>query len=349
VFWALRFPILGQRLLVLTRAFPSAMNRVRRLLDIIGEIEPEPAPRPLPAPGNSREDPGAAVPPSAPPREAPGDEEVPAAAASGVAIAMERVRVKGGGHIILDKVSLNIAAGEHVALVGVSGAGKSTLVGLLLGWLRPARGEIRVDGAPLDQLAIERLRRTTAWVDPAISIWNQSLLDNLRYGNDFAHGWALDATLKGAEMLDILEALPAGLQTSLGEGGGLVSGGQGQRVRLARAMLRSGVRLVILDEPFRGLDRERRARLLAESRRLWANVTLLCVTHDVAQTQEFDRVLVIEGGRIVENGPPKELLAKDKSRYAELLRADLDNHQLLWRSGTWARGTSTPPPRRPSD
>ena len=338
VFWALRFPILGQRLLVLTRAFPSAMNRVRRLLDIIGEIEPEQARTPLlalePAPG------------SPPPGESPDGQEAAQAhppthergtdaVSRGVAISMERVRIKGGGHTILDKVSLNIAAGEHVAVVGVSGAGKSTLVGLLLGWLRPARGEIRVDGERLDQLAIERLRRTTAWVDPAISIWNQSLLDNLRYGNDSAHGWALEAALKGAEMLDILEALPAGLQTSLGEGGGLVSGGQGQRVRLARAMLRSGVRLAILDEPFRGLDRERRARLLAESRRLWTNVTLLCVTHDVAQTQEFDRVIVIEGGRIVENGPPKELLAKEKSRYAELLHADQDNHRMLWSSGKW--------------
>jgi ABC-type bacteriocin/lantibiotic exporter with double-glycine peptidase domain len=346
VFWALRFPILGQRLLVLTRAFPSAMNRVRRLLDIIGEIDPtgeDPRPAgkagrvPTPLRSTSSIDPEL---PSTPLCEAPGDEAVEpaagvAAAASGVAISMERVRIKGGGHTILDKISLNIAAGEHVAVVGVSGAGKSTLVGLLLGWLRPARGEIRVDGELLDQPALERLRRATAWVDPAISIWNQSLLDNLRYGNDSAHGWSLDAALRGAEMLDILEALPAGLQTSLGEGGGLVSGGQGQRVRLARAMLRSGVRLAILDEPFRGLDRERRARLLAESRRLWKNVTLLCVTHDVAQTQEFDRVLVIEGGRIIESGPPKQLLAAEKSRYAELLRADQDNHQQLWTGGKW--------------
>ena len=326
VFWALRFPILGQRLLILTRTLPSVMNRVRRLLDIIGEIP---------------QSTGSLVPVAeaelhAPPAgDSPYEDRQPAAAATGVAIAMERVRIKGGGHLILDKVSLNIAAGEHVAIVGVSGAGKSTLVGLLLGWLRPARGEIRIDGERLDQPAIERLRRTTAWVDPAISIWNQSLLDNLRYGNDFAQGWSLEAALRGAEMLDILEALPAGLQTSLGEGGGLVSGGQGQRVRLARAMLRSGVRLAILDEPFRGLDRDRRARLLAESRRLWANVTMLCVTHDVAQTQGFDRILVVEGGRIVENGAPKELLAKDKSRYAELLRADLENHQDLWRAGTW--------------
>jgi ABC-type multidrug transport system fused ATPase/permease subunit len=333
VFWALRLPILGQRLLVLTRSFPSAMNRVRRLLDMIGDVDLEPAPRGTPAPHPE-------PPPTRPGEAAPYREEMKpaaggAAAAGGVAIAMERVRIKGGGHIILDKVSLDIAAGEHVAIVGVSGAGKSTLVGLLLGWLRPARGEIRVDGELLDQAVIERLRRATAWVDPAISIWNQTLLDNLRYGNDPATGWSLDSALRRAEMLDILEALPEGLQTPLGEGGGLVSGGQGQRVRLARAMLRSGVRLAILDEPFRGLDRGRRARLLAGSRHLWANITMLCVTHDVVQTQEFDRVLVIEGGRIVENGPPKQLLAAEKSRYAELLRADQENHQLLWSSGKW--------------
>ncbi|NOJ95754.1 ATP-binding cassette domain-containing protein [Corallococcus coralloides] len=313
VYWALRFPILGQRLMMLSRAFPNAMNRVRRLLDVIGDIKDPPA-RP----------------------EAPVQEPVaPEGAASGVSIVMEKVRVKGGGHTILDKVSLNIAPGEHVAVVGVSGAGKSTLVGLLLGWLRPARGEIKVDGQVLDQAAVERLRRTTAWVDPAISLWNQSLIDNLRYGNDGAHGWSLSGALKGAEMLDILEALPDGLQTSLGEGGGLVSGGQGQRVRLARAMLRSGVRLAILDEPFRGLDRDRRARLLAESRRLWADITLLCVTHDVEHTQEFDRVLVIENGRILENGPPKELLANKESRYAVLLRADQENRTLLWGGGSW--------------
>nr|WP_228557627.1 ATP-binding cassette domain-containing protein [Myxococcus sp. AB056] len=313
VYWALRFPILGQRLMMLSRAFPNAMNRVRRLLDVIGDIKEPPA-RP----------------------EAPVQAPVtPAATASGVSIVMEKVRVKGGGHTILDKVSLNIAPGEHVAVVGVSGAGKSTLVGLLLGWLRPARGEIKVDGQVLDQAAVERLRRTTAWVDPAISLWNQSLIDNLRYGNDGAHGWSLSGALKGAEMLDILEALPDGLQTSLGEGGGLVSGGQGQRVRLARAMLRSGVRLAILDEPFRGLDRDRRARLLAESRRLWADITLLCVTHDVEHTQEFDRVLVIENGRILENGPPKELLANKESRYAVLLRADQENRTLLWGGGRW--------------
>ena len=335
VFWALRFPILGQRLLVMTRTFPSAMNRVRRLLDIIGEIEPSaqvlPAAEPMHAIAAAQ---AATQPPAETPDEETAVQPIPTSV-RGVAVKMEKVRVKGGGHLILDKVSIDIAAGEHVAIVGMSGAGKSTLVGLLLGWLRPARGKILIDGEPLDQRLVEDLRRHTAWIDPSVSIWNQSLLENLRYGNDGTHGWSLDAVLKGAEMLDILEALPSGLQTSLGEGGGLVSGGQGQRVRLARAMLRTDVKLAILDEPFRGLDRDRRARLLAESRRLWANVTMFCVTHDVSQTREFDRILVVEDGRIVETGTPAELQARDKSRYAELLQADLDNHKLIWRGGQW--------------
>ena len=281
VFWALRFPALGQRLLVLTRAFPSMMNRVRRLLEMFDNVQAD----------------------------------------SSVVTATSDATAPGEP--------------QGVAIVGPSGAGKSTLVGLLLGWLRPVKGTLRVDGRPLEQGAVEGLRRVTAWVDPAIQLWNQSLLDNLRYGNDSSRTWSLDEALRGADLHDILEALPEGLQTTLGEGGALVSGGQGQRVRLARAMLRSNVRLAILDEAFRGLDRDRRARLLAASRALWANVTLLCVSHDVVQTRDFDRVLVIENGRVVENGPPRELLADPSSRYAQLVRADEENHRDLWRGGVW--------------
>ncbi|HEY2030450.1 MAG TPA: ATP-binding cassette domain-containing protein [Myxococcales bacterium] len=315
VFWALRFPALGQRLLVLTRVYPSMMNRVRRLLEMLGNVEPEVA------------QPEAAAPATA--------TATATATARGVGITLEGVQVKGGGHVLLDEVSLQIQPGEHVAIVGPSGAGKSTLVGLLLGWLRPVKGEIRVDGQSFDQAAVDELRRVTAWVDPAVQIWNTSLLDNLRYGNDSARNWSLEQALKGADMLDILETLPDGLQTSLGEGGGLVSGGQGQRVRLARAMLQSTARLAILDEAFRGLDRDRRVRLMKAARTLWAGVTLLCVSHDVVQTQEFDRVLVIENGHLVENGAPAELLAKETSRYAQLVRADEDNHRALWRGGAW--------------
>ena len=135
----------------------------------------------------------------------------------------------------------------------------------------------------------------------------------------------------------MLERLPDGLQTPLGEGGALVSGGEGQRVRLGRAMARPGVRLVILDEPFRGLDRERRRELLARARSMWREATLLCVTHDVGETRAFDRVVVIEGGQIVEDSAPADLAKRPGSRYRAMLDAEEVLRGELWSSGTWRR------------
>ena len=140
-----------------------------------------------------------------------------------------------------------------------------------------------------------------------------------------------------AHLRSILERLPDGLQTRLGEGGALISGGEGQRVRLGRAMLRPGVRLVILDEPCRGLDREQRRELLARARQLWRQATLLCITHDVGETQAFDRVLVMDGGRIIEDGAPADLAAQPQSRYSALLDAEVAVRQGLWSHGRWRR------------
>jgi len=100
----------------------------------------------------------------------------------------------------------------------------------------------------------------TAWVDPAVQIWNRSLLDNLHYGVESAGRKPLSAAIQGANLFDVLERLPDGLQTVLGEGGGLVSGGEGQRVRLGRSLMRPAIRLVLLDEAFRGLDPDRSVR-----------------------------------------------------------------------------------------
>jgi len=141
--------------------------------------------------------------------------------------------------------------------------------------------------------------------------------------------------LEEAGLHGVLERLPAGLQTVLGEGGALVAGGEGQRVRLGRAMMRSGVRLAILDEPFRGLDREQRRRLLAAARKRWRGATLLCVTHDVTETMGFDRVLVLERGRIVEQGQPAELAERSQSRYAQLLAAEATVRRQLWEGPGW--------------
>lgn len=231
--------------------------------------------------------------------------------AGGVAIDFEHVTVSATGDTILEDVDLHIEAGEHVVIVGASGAGKSTLAGLLLGWHRAASGTVRIDGAPLDDEELQRLRAETAWVDPAVQLWNRSLLDNLEYGNRHAARPA-EAILAQAELLNVLESLPDGLQTRLGESGALLSGGEGQRVRFGRALGRETARLVILDEAFRGLDRPRRNALLARARELWRDVTLLYVTHDLEEAQLFDRVLVLDHGRIVDDGG---------ARFAELRAA----------------------------
>src|SRR5204862_7327232 len=125
------------------------------------------------------------------------------AAPGGVALALRAAVVVAAGHTVLDGVDLEIPAGGHVAVVGASGAGKSTLAGLFLGWHRARSGEVLVDGRPLDAAALQRLRRETAWVDPAIQLWNRSLGENLRYGE------APEATASGAPpptLDDVLDA-----------------------------------------------------------------------------------------------------------------------------------------------
>jgi ABC-type multidrug transport system fused ATPase/permease subunit len=253
-----------------------------------------------------------------------------------VRIEFESVSVRAAGHLILDEVDLEIEARSHIAIVGPSGAGKSSFVGLLLGWHRAATGRVLVDGELLTGERLERLRRETAWVDPAIQLWNRSLIDNLRYGSPSDSALPLGATIDSADLHRVLEKLPDGLQTPIGEGGALLSGGEGQRVRLGRAMLKPGVRLVILDEPFRGLDRERRRDLLERARNLWSEATLLCITHDVGETRGFERVLVVDNGRIVEDGAPSDL-AEQRSRYRDLLEAEEIVREKLWASSEWRR------------
>ena len=312
VYWALNLPALGQQIALLVRQYPAQRNTTLRLLEPLGALEEHV------------------------------EDHMPqsidqTAASRGVAIDLEGVYVRAGGHTVLEDIHLSIESGSHVAIVGRSGAGKSSLVGTLLGWHRPVHGRLAINGAPLDGGALERLRHETAWVDPAVQLWNRSLLDNLCYGTSNHTGFPIGEMIEQADLRRVLEGLPDGLQTYLGEGGALLSGGEGQRVRFGRAMLRDRVRLVILDEPFRGLDRERRRVLLTRARKLWQEVTLLCITHDVGETLAFDRVLVIEGGRIVEDGTPADLADQPDTRYSALLEAEEAVRQGLWSSTRWRR------------
>ncbi|HYH80132.1 MAG TPA: ATP-binding cassette domain-containing protein [Longimicrobium sp.] len=305
-YWALALPALGQSLALAIRQYPVHRNVALRLFETLdaGEEEERTV--------ETGDDEDAAAP------AVPSTDDV----TRGVAIEMRGVRVEAAGTEILRGVDLVIEPGAHVAVVGPSGAGKSTLVGLLLGWHRPARGEVRVDGLPLDGAALRQLRARTAWVDPAVQLWNRSAAENLAYGAAPGPLARLGAAVDAAGLRGVVRRLPQGLQTPLGEGGALVSGGEGQRMRFGRAWLRGDARLVVLDEPFRGLDRERRHALLVEARRAWAGATLLCITHDVGETAGFDRVLVVEDGGVAEDGAPADLAARAGSIYARLLAAE---------------------------
>jgi len=314
VYWSLSLPALGQELAALAQQLPAQRNVTLRLVEPLGAPEDEPtasasAPSPVAAGG-------------------------PAAR-----VELRDVVVQAGGHTILTVEALDLTPGEHVAVVGPSGAGKSSLVGLLLGWHRAAAGQVRVDGAELAGAALERLRRETVWVDPTVYLWNRSLHENLAYGLAAAPP-TLAAALEGAELGGVVERLPGGAEAPLGEAGALLSGGEGQRVRFGRGLLREEPRLVVLDEPFRGLSRDQRRLLLARARARWAGATLLCVTHDIEETRELPRVLVVGDGRVVEDGAPAALAARAGSRYAALLEAEARVRRAAWsRSGAvpWRR------------
>ena len=311
IFWALSLPVTGQDIATLTRFYPAFRNITLRLLEPMGAIEEE-----------SKLDttPHALTQTNA-----------------GVSIVMRDAGVVAAGHTILEDINLTIEPGAHVAIVGYSGAGKSSLFGLLLGWHRASRGEVLVDGCALDGQQLDELRRHTAWVDPSIQLWNRSLIDNLRYGLNGNSTAPISNVIDSADLGRTLQQLPDGLQGALGEGGALLSGGEGQRVRLGRAMLRPKIRLVLLDESFRGLDRESRRALLTHARKAWPEATLLCITHDIAATRSFERVLVVEAGKIVEDGAPGELLRRAGSRYKDLLHAEESVQRGLWSGVAWRR------------
>jgi ATP-binding cassette subfamily B protein len=195
---------------------------------------------------------------------------------------------------------------------------------------------VRLDGEVLTRQDLPAWRRRIAWVDPAVHLFNRRFVQNLLYGVDEA---ALDVAraIDEADLRDVLERLPDGLQTVLGEGGALVSGGEGQRVRLGRAWLRRDVRLVLLDEPFRGLDRDQRRKLGERARRHWDGATMLVVTHDLEETLGFDRVLVVDGGAIVEDGDPRVLAQREGSRFRAMLEAEHFLTRSFWKSTHWRR------------
>ena len=223
------------------------------------------------------------------------------------------------GRQALDHLCFEIGAGERLALIGPSGAGKSTAIALLLGFLHPVGGRILVAGSGLDRIDPRQWRQRLAWVPQHPRLFHGTLLDNIRLGDQAADQAAVEAAAEKAGAAGFIEALPEGYLTRVGDRGAGLSGGQIQRIALARAFLKDAP-LVIMDEATAGLDLESERQIQQALDQLARERTLLMVAHRLNTVRRVDRILVLEAGRLVEEGPPATL-ERRKGHYWRMLQA----------------------------
>jgi ATP-binding cassette subfamily B protein len=219
--------------------------------------------------------------------------------------------------------SLNVRPGERVALVGPSGAGKSTVFRLLLRFYDPQGGRVLLDGVDLREADPADVRQRIAMVPQDVVIFAASARDNLRYGNWDASEEQLWQAARDAHADEFLRALPEGLDTFMGEGGARLSGGQRQRIAIARALLRDAP-LLLLDEATSALDAESERLVQDALDRLMQDRTTIVIAHRLATVRAADRIVVMDGGRIVEEGTHRTLNARG-GLYARLARLQFED------------------------
>jgi ATP-binding cassette subfamily B protein len=216
-----------------------------------------------------------------------------------------------GREVALAEINLRIAPGETVAFVGESGAGKSTLVNLAIGFRQPTGGGVKLDGIDLREMDLRTYRRQIGVVPQTTLLFNGTLRENITYGLDKVPEEVLWRVLADANLAEFVRSLPLGLKTPLGESGALLSGGQRQRLAIARALVRNP-RLVILDEATSALDTASERLVQEALLRLTKDRTTLIVAHRFSTIRHAHRVVVLQGGRIIETGTQVELMARQK-------------------------------------
>jgi ATP-binding cassette subfamily B protein len=256
----------------------TSLRRVRQILDAAPEVVEDPAARPLGAVRGAVE-------------------------LDGVTFAFDR------GRPVLEGVSFRTAPGEVVAVVGPSGGGKSTIADLLLRFFDPDEGALRLDGRDLRTLRLADLRRHVALVEQTPFLFHATIAENLRYARPDATDEELRAAAEAAGLRDLLSRLPQGYGTVVGERGLALSAGERQRIAIARAFLARPA-VLVLDEPTAALDPETERQVLSGYEALMRGRTTILISHRRLLAERADRVVVLDGARIVEAGPARELVAR---------------------------------------
>lgn len=247
-------------------------------------------------------------------------------------IRLERVsfRYEGAPRPALDDVDCEIPAGELVAIVGASGAGKSTLADLILRFHDPVLGSVTIDGVDLRGFSQRALRLHVGVVSQEPFLFDDTIVENIRYGRPDASMDEIERATKAARAHDFIDHLPERYETRIGRGGVALSGGERQRVAIARTILKDPS-IVILDEPTSALDVEAEAAVQSAIEELARGRTTIFIAHRLNTTLRADRVLLLEQGKLVQNGTPRELLAVD-GPYRRMM--------TLWHSAHRKRGES---------
>jgi len=240
---------------------------------------------------------------------------------SGAAIAFNNISFRyPGGQTVFDKFSLRIQPGQRVGLVGQSGGGKSSLFVLLQRFYDVQQGSISVDGQDISRVTQQSLREAISVVPQDISLFHRSIMENIRYGRPNATD---DEVLRAAiaARCDFVEQLPDGLDTMVGDRGVKLSGGQRQRIAIARAFVKDAP-ILLLDEATAALDSESEEAIREALSRLMRGRTVVAIAHRLATLRHFDRVVMLKGGKIIEDGSPDRLM-QGQGPYRELITQEM--------------------------
>ena len=229
----------------------------------------------------------------------------------GVGVSLEKVSFcYPDGRHVFDHLDLRLLPGQRVGLIGHSGAGKSTLLQLLQRFYDPQRGRVLIDNQDIATVTQESLRAAIGVVPQDVSLFQRSVMENIRYGRPHAADEDVCAAAAAARSLDFIATLPDGMDTLVGERGVKLSGGQRQRIAIARAFLKDAP-LLLLDEATSSLDSESEATIREALDRLMRGRTVIAIAHRLATVRDFDRIIVLRAGQILQDGPPDQLMRRE--------------------------------------